>query len=118
MLSTTCDIVPDIKVGMCKAAKRHLVYIDNPRETIIMLHKLQPKYFQIELDKSSVMKFPLFEIETCFPMIFVLCTDIEILPIKKKYKVGSLEIPPTNGLLFVFVFDKKTFICYDSLKHK
>ena len=36
-ISTTCDIVPVITGGMCKAAKRHLVYIDNTREIIIII---------------------------------------------------------------------------------
>ena len=35
--SATCDIVPGITGGVCKAAKRRLVYIDNPCEIIIMM---------------------------------------------------------------------------------
>ena len=34
--SDTCDIVPGITRGVCKSAKRHIVYIDNPREIIII----------------------------------------------------------------------------------
>ena len=36
-LSDTCDMVPGIAVGMCKAANRHLVYIDNPCDIIIII---------------------------------------------------------------------------------
>ena len=35
--SATCDIVPGITGGVCKAAKRRLVYIDNPCEIIIII---------------------------------------------------------------------------------
>ena len=51
-------------------------YYDILKEHLQVLNKLQQKYFQIALDKLSVMKFPLFEIETYFPMRYVLCTDI------------------------------------------
>ena len=38
-LSATCDIVPGITGGAYKAAKRHLIYIDNPCEIIIIIIK-------------------------------------------------------------------------------
>ena len=34
--SATCDIVPGITGGVCKAAKIHIVYIDNPCEIIMI----------------------------------------------------------------------------------
>ena len=37
MFSTTCDIVPVITGGVFKAAKSHIVFIDNPREIIIII---------------------------------------------------------------------------------
>ena len=37
MLSSTCDIVPVITVGECKAAKRHIVHIYNPCGIIIII---------------------------------------------------------------------------------
>ena len=57
------------------------------KEYLQLLHKLQPEYFQIALNKLSLMKFPLVEIETYFPIRFVLCTDIEVSPIKKMTEV-------------------------------
>ena len=50
-----------------------------------VLHKIQLKYFQISIEKLSVMNFPLAEIETYFPVRFVLFKDIEILPILNIY---------------------------------
>ena len=34
------------------------------KENLQVLHKIQPKYFQIAIEKLSVMKFQLVEIET------------------------------------------------------
>ena len=49
------------------------------KEHLKILHKLQSTYFQIKIEKVSVMKFQLVENETSFPMRFVLFTDIEML---------------------------------------
>ena len=38
--SATCDIVSGITVGVCKSDKRHIVYIDNPCEIIIIIIRL------------------------------------------------------------------------------
>ena len=35
--SATCDIVPGITGGVCKSDKRHLVYIYNPCEIIVII---------------------------------------------------------------------------------
>ena len=53
------------------------------KENLQVLHKLQSKHFQIAIDKLSVMNFQLVEIETYFPMMFLFCTDIEMLSIIK-----------------------------------
>ena len=37
MFSDTCEIVPVITGGVCKAAKRHIIYIDNQCEIIIII---------------------------------------------------------------------------------
>ena len=54
------------------------------KEHLKLLHKLYPKYFQVTLDKLSVLKFLFVEIWTYFTLKFVLCTDIEITSIKNK----------------------------------
>ena len=61
-------------------------YYKISKEHVKVLHKPQPKYFQIALDKLSVMRFQLVEIETYFNIMFVLCKDTEILYIKENYK--------------------------------
>ena len=59
-------------------------YYEILKEHLQVLHKIQPKYFQIAIEKLSVMKFQLVEIQTSFPMRFVLCIDIEKNSIRKK----------------------------------
>ena len=56
-------------------------YYDILKEHLQVLNKLQQKYFQIALDKLSVIKFQLVEIEASFSLRFVMCKDTEILPI-------------------------------------
>ena len=54
------------------------------KEYFQVFHKLHPKYFQVELEKLSMLNFPLIEIEGSFPVRFVLFIDPEMLSIKKK----------------------------------
>ena len=67
-----------------------------------VLHKLHPKYSQGELEKLSVLKFSLVEIETFSPVSFVLCTDTEMLQIQNigyMKKVQMKKIFSTLGLV-------------------
>ena len=54
----------------------HTNYYAILKEHLQVFHKLHPKDFQRTLDKLSVLKFPLVEIDTSFPIRFVLCIDI------------------------------------------
>ena len=56
---------------------------DYPGLGLVVVCKIQQKYFQIRLKKLSVMKFQLVEIETYFPVRFFLCTEIEMFSIQK-----------------------------------
>ena len=56
----------------------HMNYYAILKEHSQVTHKLQPKQFQIALEKLSVMKFPVVAIKTYFYMRFVLCANIEI----------------------------------------
>ena len=49
-----------------------------------VLNKIQPKDFQISLEKLLVTKFQLVEIETYFTIRFIFFTKIEMLSIKNK----------------------------------
>ena len=54
------------------------------KEYLQLIHKIHPKYFLISLDKWSVLKFSLVEINTAFTIRFVLCTYILKKPVKRK----------------------------------
>ena len=43
------------------------------KEYLQLLHKIDPKEFQVKLEESSVMRFSLVEIDTYLSMRFVLC---------------------------------------------
>ena len=62
------------------------------KEHLQVFHKIHPKYFQIALDRLSVLKFPLVEIETSFPIRFFLCTYIEMYSIQKKEDTTKVQV--------------------------
>ena len=64
----------------------HTNYYAILKENVQVLHKLQPKEFQMSLGKLSAMKFSLVEIWTYFTIWFVMCTYIEMLSIKQKIR--------------------------------
>ena len=82
------------------------------KEHLRVLQKLQPEYFQIEIENLSLMKFILVEIETYFPVGFVLCTDIEMLSIKKEYE--KLQV---NKNIFYFELSSKQMFIYMVLQY-
>ena len=69
-----------------------------------VIYKLQPKYFQIVIEKLWVMKFQLVEIETYFPMRSFLCKYIKIFNLKKYYK------SQTEKYIFYFELGSKTIL--------
>ena len=70
----------------------HKNYYAILKEYLQVLHKLNPKYFQVTLKKLSVLSIPLVEINTSLPLRFVLCTDNEILSIQKKEDMEKVQV--------------------------
>ena len=53
----------------------HMNYYVILKERLQVIHTLHPKKSQVAIDKLLVLKFPWVEVETSFPIRFVLFTD-------------------------------------------
>ena len=71
MFSATCDIGPVITGSLFRSGKRHIVYIDNPCETIIIIIII---YFHQFLLGGFKMNYPI-NLESFLP-VFSGCVHV------------------------------------------
>ena len=62
------------------------------KEHLKVLHKLQPKYFQVALEKLSVLRFSLVEMDTYLPVRFLLFVDTKMMLIENKSDLTKVQV--------------------------
>ena len=70
----------------------HMNHYGILKEHLKVLHKLQPKYFQVALEKLSVLRFSLVEMDTYLPVRFLLFVDTKMMLIENKSDLTKVQV--------------------------